>query len=93
MDVLSDMDFPAQHRARLHATNSPERLNKQVKRRADMVGIFPNEGAIIRRIGAVLPEQNDEWLRQQRTIQVEATADLTAPAIDAEPNQITTEAA
>jgi putative transposase len=93
MDVLSYMDFPAQHRAKLHSTNSLERLNKEVKRRADVVGIFPNEGAIVRLIGAVLLEQNDEWLLQHRYMQVEAMAELTAPTIDPEPNQITAEAA
>ena len=93
MYVLSYMDFPAQHRAKLHSTNSLERLNKEVKRRADVVGIFPNEGSIIRLIGAVLLEQNDEWLLQHRYMQVEAMAELTAPKIDPEPNQITAAAA
>ena len=51
-DVLSYLDFPEQHRSKLHSTNPLERLNKEVKRRADVVGIFPNEAAIIRLIGA-----------------------------------------
>ena len=59
-DVLAYMSFPAQHRAKLHSTNPIERLNKEVKRRADVVGIFPNEGSIARLIGAALFEQNDE---------------------------------
>jgi putative transposase len=58
--VLSYLDFPEPHRSKLHSTNPLERLNKEVKRRAGVVGIFPNEGAIIRLIGAVLLEQNDE---------------------------------
>jgi len=63
-DVLSYLDFPEQHRSKLHSTNPLERLNKEVKRRADVVGIFPNEASIVRLIGAVLLEQNDEWQLQ-----------------------------
>jgi transposase-like protein len=88
VDVLSHLDFPEQHRSKLHSTNPLERLNKEVKRRADVVGIFPNEAAIIRLIGAVLLEQNDEWQLQHRYMQVEAMAELAAPPADTEPRQI-----
>jgi len=92
-DVLAHMDFPASHRAKLHSTNPLERLNKEVKRRADVVGIFPNEGAIMRLIGAVLLEANDEWQLQHRYMQTEVKAELTPPLIDAVPPQIATVAA
>ena len=65
-DVLAYMSFPAQHRTKLHSTNPLERLNKEIKRRADVVGIFPNEDSIKRLIGAVLLEANDEWQLQQQ---------------------------
>jgi putative transposase len=65
-DVLAYMAFPPQHRTKLHSTNPLERLNKEVKRRADVVGIFPSEASIIRLIGAVLLEANDEWQMQHR---------------------------
>ena len=92
-DVLAHMDFPTQHRTRIHSTNSLERLNKEVKRRADVVGIFPNEGSIIRLIGAVLLEANDEWQTQHRYMQTEPMAELMAPIINIEPAQIATVAA
>ncbi len=75
--VLAFMDFPSQHRVKLHSVNPLERLNKEVKRRSDVVGIFPNEASIIRLIGAVLLEQNDEWQLQHRYMQVEAMAEST----------------
>ena len=87
-DVLAFMGFPAQHRTKLHSVNPLERLNKEVKRRADVVGIFPNEAAIVRLIGAVLLEQNDEWQLQHRYMQVEAMAELNVPTNEAEPRQI-----
>ena len=93
-DVLAYMAFPSQHRTKLHSTNPLERLNKEVKRRADVVGIFPNEDSIVRLIGAVLLEANDEWQLQHRYMQVEAMADLIQPAIEEEKTlQITPRAA
>src|SRR5690606_8427806 len=81
-DVLAYMAFPAQHRTKLHSTNPLERLNKEVKRRADVGGIFPNEDSIVRLIGAGLLDANDEWQLQHRYMQVEGMADLNPPALD-----------
>jgi len=58
-------DLPEEHRAKLHGTNPIERLNGEIKRRADVVGIFPNDDAIVRPVGALLLEQNDEWAVQR----------------------------
>src|SRR5690606_21289693 len=64
-DVLAYMSFPREHRAKLHSTNPIERLNGEIKRRTDVVGIFPNDDAIVRLVGALLLEQNDEWAVQR----------------------------
>src|SRR5215216_4697263 len=87
-DVLAYMSFPVQHRTKLHSTNPLERLNKEVKRRADVVGIFPGEPSITRLIGAVLLEQNDEWQTGHRYMQLEGMAELTPPMIDADPAKL-----
>ena len=81
-DVLAYMAFPRQHRTKLHSTNPIERLNKEVKRRADVVGIFPNEASIMRLIGAVLFEQNDEWQTSSRYMMAEAFAQIDKEEID-----------
>ena len=74
-DVLATMSFPQQHRTKLHSTNPLERLNGEIKRRTDVVGIFPNEAAITRLVGAILLEQNDEWsVQRARYISLETIA-------------------
>ena len=64
-DVLAYMSFPKEYRAKLHSTNPIERLNGEIKRRTDVVDIFPNDEAIVRLVGALLREQNDEWAVQR----------------------------
>jgi len=81
-DVLAYMDFPPAHRTKLHSTNSLERLNGEVKRRTDVVGIFPNEEAIYRLVGAILLEQNDEWsVQRARYMTLETIATLSDDAV------------
>jgi transposase-like protein len=63
--VLASVSSPAQHRAKLHGTNPLERFNGEVKRRTEVVGLFPNEAAVRRPVGAILLEQNDEWAVQR----------------------------
>jgi putative transposase len=77
-DVLAYMTFPKEHRAKLHSTNPFERLNGEIKRRTDVVGIFPNEAAITRLVGAIFMEQSDEWAVQRaRYMTLETMAPLS----------------
>ena len=76
------MSFPKKHRAKLHSTNPIERLNGEIKRRTDVVGIFPNDKAIVSLVGALLLEQNDEWAVQRaRSMTLETIAPMGDDAV------------
>lgn len=79
-DVLAFLSFPQAHRVKIHSTNPLERLNKEVKRRANVVGIFPNEDSITRLVGAVLMEQHDDWIQGKRYLTLGTLAEVIPPS-------------
>jgi putative transposase len=79
-EVLSYMNFPRAHWLQIHSTNPLERLNAEIKRRTNVVGIFPNDAAVTRLVGAMLLEQNDEWSLNRRYMQLEGLQTLTDTA-------------
>ncbi len=81
-DGLAYMAFPEEHWPQLGSTNPLERLNKEVKRRTCVVGIFPNDAAIVRLVGALLDEQTDEWQVTRRYMSREVLAKLINPDKD-----------
>ncbi len=85
-DVLAFAPFPKAHWRKIWSNNPLERLNKEVKRRSNVVGIFPNDRAAIRLIGAVLADQHDEWAIARRYLSEASMAELTAPR-DTDPDQ------
>jgi putative transposase len=76
-DVLAYMGFPKKHWAQISSTNPLERVNKEIKRRADVIGIFPNDAAVIRLVGALMLEQNDEWAVSRRYMTLETLGSVS----------------
>ncbi len=76
-EVLAYMGFPKEHWAQISSTNPLERVNKEIKRRADVIGIFPNTAAVIRLVGALMLEQNDEWSVSRRYMTLETIGALS----------------
>jgi putative transposase len=84
-EVLAYLAFPAEHWRQIWSTNPLERLNKEVKRRSDVVGIFPNDAAVARLVGAILSELHDEWQAGRRYFSAESLAKLAPPTASVQP--------
>jgi len=76
-DVLAYTAFPREHWPQISSTNPLERLNGEIKRRSDVVGIFPNDAAVVRLTGALMIEQNDEWVVGRRYMSLESLAPIS----------------
>ena len=70
-DILAFCAFPKEHWRQIWSNNPQERLNREIRRRTDVVGIFPNRAALVRLVGAILCEQNDEWAVCRKYLKVD----------------------
>lgn len=82
-DILSHMSFPPEHWRQLHSTNPLERINREVKRRSNVAGIFPNREAVVRLAGALLMEQQDEWEAARRCFPMESMRKVPGDPVQA----------
>jgi transposase-like protein len=88
-DILAYRHLPQEHQRQLHSTNPLERLNKEIKRRSNVVGIFPNPAAVIRLVGAILIEQDDEWaVAERRYFSAESMQEPSTPALSSTAQEI-----
>ena len=88
-DILAYRCLPVEHQRQLHSTNPLERLNKEIKRRSNVVGIFPTQKSVLRLVGAILMEQDDEWtVAERRYFSAESMKQLTSPALPATAQEI-----
>jgi putative transposase len=88
-DILAYRHVPLEHQRQLHSTNPLERLNKEIKRRSNVVGIFPNPASVLRLVGAVLLEQDDEWaVAERRYFSAESMKQLNTPELAATTQEI-----
>jgi transposase-like protein len=88
-DILAYRHLPVEHQRQLHSTNPLERLNKEIKRRSNVVGIFPNPAAVIRLVGAILLEQDDEWaVAERRYFSADSMTQLTTPTLSTTTQEI-----